>query len=126
LESKSAFTLEETGAIASLIAIAIWGFTAVGFTYEFNLLATSMVLFFVVLDAIYWLLVLLYVKRIEWSYTVGIIALVIGIIGMVPIGDGWNPFAFVYPVLDLSAIIALVVLISGLYFSYKLYKNVHS
>jgi len=125
-ESKSTFTLEETGAIASLVALAVWGFTAIGFTYEFDLLSTSVVLFFVVLDAIYWLSVLLYVRRIEWGYTVGIIAIVLGIIAMIPFGDGWNLFAFVYPVLDLSAFMALVTLVVGLYFSYKLYKNVHS
>ncbi|MFQ5820739.1 MAG: hypothetical protein ACE5I5_12175 [Candidatus Heimdallarchaeota archaeon] len=125
-KATSTYTFEETGAIATITAAALWGLAALGVTIAFDLISSAEVIFFSVLDAIFWTLALLYLLRIEWSYLVGIAAQAIGIVAMFIPSEGWTVYDFAYPVLDFSAIVVVVIFVAGIYFSYIAYKNLRS
>jgi len=126
MKATSTYTLEETGTIATITAAALWGLTAIGVGLAFDLISSSEVIFFAVLDAIFWALIPLYVRRIEWSYLVGIVAQAPSIVASFIPSEGWTIYEFAYPVLDLSVIVLDVILIAGIYFSYIAYQNLRS
>jgi len=125
-KATSTYTFEETGAIATIFAAALWGLAAIGVGLAFDLISSAEVIFFSVLDVIFWASALLYVRRIEWSYLVGIAAQALCIVAMFIPSESWTVYEFAYPVLDLSAIVLVVILVVGIYFSYISYQNLRS
>ncbi|MFQ6126559.1 MAG: hypothetical protein ACE5R6_18390 [Candidatus Heimdallarchaeota archaeon] len=122
----STYTFEETGALVTITAAALWGLVAIGVSLAFDLISSAQVILFSVLDLIFWASAVLYVLRIEWSYLVGIAAQAIGIVAMFIPSEGWTIYEFAYPVLDFSSIVLVVFLVAGIYFSYKSYQNLRS
>ena len=118
------YTSNQTGAIATLLAGAVFGVTATGAVLMApHAQPPSALMAFVVMIIIAWLLVPLYAKRIKWSYIVGIIIMVIALVGLA-VDPGTPPwYAFGAPVYDFSFVIFYLNTLAGLYFSYRSYKE---
>jgi hypothetical protein len=123
--SGETYTRSQTGAIATLLAAAVFGVTATG-----GVLMSpqgqppSALVAFVGIIIIAWLLIPLYAKRIKWSYIAGIIVMIIGLVGLA-VDPGTPPwYAFGELVYDFSFVIFYVDGFAGLYFSYKSYTEV--
>jgi len=117
------YTSNQTGAIATLLAAAVFGVTSTGAVLVIPGQPPSALMAFVVLIIIAWLLVPLYAKRIKWSYIVGIIVGVIALVGLA-VDPGTPPwYAFVEPVYNFSFVIFYLDTPASMYFSYKSYKE---
>jgi hypothetical protein len=114
----SVYTTNQTGAIATLLAGSLWAFTVVGAT-----IGVEDVTFLLILDLIAWMLLPFYIRRIRWSYLVGIVAPIIGLIGFL-VMPGTPPwYIFSSPIFDFSYVLLYLVGVALIYFSYKSYKE---
>ena len=112
------YSSNQTGAIATLLAGSLWAFTVIGAS-----IMVEDVTFLVILDLIAWILLPFYIRRVKWSYIVGIVAPIIGLIGfaVMPGTPPW--YTFSSPIFDFSFVILYLVGIALMYFSYKTYKE---
>ncbi|MEM4251815.1 MAG: hypothetical protein QW828_08280, partial [Candidatus Bathyarchaeia archaeon] len=78
---------------------------------------------FAILTIIAWILVPLYVKRVRWAYIVGIIVIIIALVGLVAMPGTPSWYAFTTPVYNFSFVVFYLVMLAGIYFSYKSYKE---
>ena len=112
----------QTVALASLFAAAI-GILAVIISTCLEAI-NSILILFVILDLIAWALVPLYIKRIKWSYIIGVILAIISIIAFsVMLGSFHKIQIIIYEFLQILVIVILLVL---LYFSYSSFKKMLS
>lgn len=118
----STYTSNQTGAIATLLAAALWGLTDLGISVKLDLHSTAMITFIAIFDLLIWILVVLYIKRIQPAFLVGI---VIGIIAMISfIVTPETPwYTFSDPVYDFSSFVAFLFGPAFIYFSYKSYQE---
>ena len=120
------YTSNQTGAIATLLAGILWGFTIFGVTIKESPMAMVAMQVFLVLVIIGWVLVPLYIKRIRLSYIMGIIIMIIVLIGLLvviptPSSSPW--YLFDTPIYNFSFIIAYLIILASIYFSYKSWKE---
>ena len=83
-----------TGAVATLLACLLWGLTAlraeVGWCLVGRQPVSMLSSILVPYWAVAWLLVPLYLKKIKWSFIVGIIFMLIAMIGITAMPEvGW-------------------------------------
>ena len=117
------YTEHQTGAIATLLAAALWGLTTVGVNIMAGIVTGSSNMSYAVIVIIVWILVPLYVKLVRPAFIVGIILSIIGMIGVAasPAATPW--YAFVNPVYNFSFIVWYLIMLAGIYFSYKSYME---
>ncbi len=118
------YTFYQAGANATLLAIAIWSLTSLGFhtmtplgmdTLELTLLGT--------LTIICWILVPLYWMRVWWSYIAGIGLIIGGLGGGATIAAWYRVFRFSGSFYNFSIIIIYIIGLVGIYFSYKAFTE---
>lgn len=117
------YTCNQTGAIACLLASALWGLTAMGVNIMTGILSASANTTYSILVIIAWILIPLYVKLIKPVFIVGIIINIIVLIGVAasPAATPW--YTFPNPVYDFSYIVFYLIMLAGIYYSYKTYKE---
>ena len=83
----------------------------------------SLILGMDIMVFIAWILVPLYAKLVRPAFIIGIILNIIAMIGVAasPAATPW--YAFTYPMYNFSYIIWYVLMLAGVYFSYKSYKE---
>ena len=118
------YTFYQAGANATLLAIAVWSLTSLGFhtmmpfgmdTLELTLLGT--------LTIIFWILVPLYWMRVWWSYIAGIGLIIGGLGGGTAIAAWSRVFRFSGSFYNFSIIIIYIISFAGIYFSYKAFTE---
>jgi len=114
----SVYTASQTGAIATLLAGSLWAFTVVGASIN-----VEDVTFLAILDLIAWIMVPFYIKRVKWSFLVGIVAPIIGLVGLIAMPGTPPWYNFASPIFDFSYVMLYVVGLALMYFSYKSYKE---
>lgn len=123
------YTFHQTGAIATLLAMAVWNLTLWGINAFFASLfpySTPEMTFFGILAIFSWLLVPLYWARDKWSYVAGIFVTLFGLFGgaVLPgVEFPWQEFTGVL-VYDVTLIISFLIGLAGIYFSYKAFREV--
>ena len=90
------YTINQTGAIATLLSSAVSSSTLLGIilTGAHPVAETT---FFGILTFIFWVLIPLYWLRIRWSYVVGLLFCVFGLIGGAGVVPGVEPIWQVVP-----------------------------
>jgi hypothetical protein len=81
------------------------------------------VTFLVILDVVAWVTIPFYIRRVRWSYLVGIVAPIFGLVGLVAIPGTPAWYAFSSPIFDLSYAILYMVGLALMYFSYLSYRE---
>jgi len=117
------YTVNQTWAIASLLASVLFGLTATGVNIMTGIVTSSTAMAYAVLVIIAWILVPLYAKLVRLAFIVGIILNIIAMIGVAasPAATPW--YAFVNPVYNFSFIVWYLIMLAGVYFSYKSYQE---
>lgn len=117
------YTVNQTWAIASLLAAALFGLTATGVNIMTGIMTGSSNMAYVVLVIIAWILVPLYAKLVRPAFIVGIILNIIAMIGVAasPATTPW--YAFTSPVYSFSFVVWYLIMLAGVYFSYKSYQE---
>ena len=117
------FTCNQTGAIACLLASALWGLAATGVNIMTGILPAFANTAYSILVIIGWILIPLYIKLIKPAFIVGIIVSIISLIGIAvsPTTTPW--FAFTEPIYDFSFVAFYLIMLAGIYYSYKTYKE---
>ncbi len=111
------------GAIAALLASALWSLAAIGTVVITGAMSSTLLTAYGILVIIAWILVPLYVKLVKPAFLVGMIVIVIAAIGLLvmPGTPAWYTFA--YPLYHFSVIVFYIIMLGGLYYSYKTYKE---
>jgi hypothetical protein len=121
------YNLNQMGAIATLLATALWGATATGAGIALGRLDTSAATVFGILTIIAWIIIPLYFKLVKWGYIIGIIVFLLALILMIispVLSPGAIPwYAFAEPIYDFSHVLVYLVMIVGIYFAYNSYKE---
>jgi len=115
------YTSNQAGALATALAGALWGLTALGAAIVMARQTATALTIFAILVAIAWILVPLIAKRIRWAYIVGIIVIVISLVGLLAMPGTPAWYAFISPVFNFSFVVFYLVMLGGIYFSYKSY-----
>jgi len=119
------YTSNQTGAIATLLASALWATAATGTAIITGSIPESSIAVFGILNIIAWIFVPLYVKRVRWSYIIGIILAIIALLGITIQGSSiptpW--WTFTSPVYNLSYLASNLIMLAGIYFAYKSYQE---
>jgi hypothetical protein len=117
------YTANQTWAIATLLAAALWGLTATGVNIMTAIMATSAITSYAILVIIAWILVPLYAKLVRPAFLVGISLSIIAMIGVAasPTATPW--YAFTNPVYNFSFIVWYLIMLAGVYFNYKSYME---
>jgi hypothetical protein len=117
------YTANQTWAIATLLASALWGLTATGVNVMTAITGTSTNMSYGILVTIAWILVPLYAKLVRPAFIVGIILNIIAMIGVAasPAATPW--YAFANPVYNFSFIVWYLIMLAAIYFSYKSYQE---
>jgi len=119
------YTSNQTGAIATLLASALWVTAATGTAIITGSIPESSIAVFGILNIIAWIFVPLYVKRVRWSYIIGIILAIIALLGITIQGSSiptpW--WTFTSPVYSLSYLASNLIMLAGIYFAYKSYQE---
>lgn len=118
------YTLNQTGAIATLLSSAVSSSTLLGIilTGAHPVAETA---FFGILTFIFWVLVPLYWLRIRMSYIVGLLFCILGLIGGVGVVPGVEPIWLVVPGTMFTFSLGLIWLINlaCAYFSYRAFQE---
>jgi hypothetical protein len=101
-----------------LLAGALWAFTVVGAS-----VGVQDVTFLAILDAVAWVTVPFYARRVRMGYLVGIVAPIFGLVGLIALPGTPPWYVFSSPIFDLSYVMLYMVGLALLYFSYKSYKE---
>ena len=117
------YTANQTWAIATLLAAALYGLTVMGVNIMTGIMPSSANVSYTLLVIIAWILVPLYAKLVRPAFIVGIILNIIAMIGVAasPAATPW--YAFTNPVYNFSFIVWLLIMLAGVYFSYKSYQE---
>jgi hypothetical protein len=119
------YTSNQTGAIATLLASALWATAATGTSIITGSMPESSIAVFGILTLLAWIFVPLYVKRVRLSYIIGIILNIIALLGITIQGSSlptpW--WAFASPVYNLSFLASNLIILAGIYFAYKSYQE---
>jgi hypothetical protein len=125
-ERKAGFTFYQTGAVAAMLVVAVWGLAVLlsllvtpggADRMELTYLGT-VIIAYLVLVPLYW-------KRVRWSYVAGIV-LIFGLF----VGAGYAAWEgvlfFSWSAYNLSVIIVYIIALMGLFFSYKSFRELPS
>ena len=119
-------SVSQTGALATVLATSLWALTALGAAIAGGRQTASALTVFAILTAIAWILVPLYAKRIKWGYIVGIIVIITALVGLLAMPGTPPWYAFTAPVYNFSFVVFYLVMLAGIYFSYKSYKELRT
>ena len=118
------YTINQTGAVATLLSSAVSSSTLLGiiFTGAHPLAETT---FFGILTFIFWVLIPLYWLRIRWSYVVGLLFSIFGLIGGAGVVPGVEPIWQAVPGTAFTVSLGLIWIISlaCAYFSYRSFQE---
>ena len=117
------YTCNQTGAIATILASSVWAVIALGSAITIGRQTASALTVFGILTVIAWILVPLYMKRVRPAYIVGIIVIIIALVGLLAMPGSPPWYTFTDPVYNLSFVIFYLVMIAGIYYSYKSYQE---
>jgi hypothetical protein len=116
-----------TGAIATLLTTLLWGITALGTELGWCLIGRQPVTTLAWALIPYWIgawiLLPLYVKKVKWSFLVGIIYIIVAIVGITAMPSALPWYTFVTPVYSASYIVFCIIGLALIYFSYTSYKE---
>lgn len=121
-QAKLAYTSNQTGAIACLLAIIVWGLTAQGVAISRGISHPV----YIILIIIGWILLPLYIKLIRYAFIIGIfvvatamsyILFLTSLLGTAP----W--FTFSRGLYDFTYIVFFMISIAAIYFFYKSWKE---
>lgn len=117
------YTCNQTSAIAALLASALWSLAAIGTAVVTAELSPTALIVFGIMIIISWILVPLYVKLVKPAFLVGMVVIVSALIGILvmPGTPAW--YSFTNPLFDFSFIVFYIIMLGGLYYSYKTYKE---
>ena len=117
------YTCNQTGAIAVLLAGALWGLTVMGVNIMTGILPSSAAAVYSILVLIAWILIPLYVKLVKSAFIVGVIVNIIILIGIAasPAPTPW--YTFTHPLYNFSFVAFYLIMLAGIYYSYKTYKE---
>ena len=119
----SSYTFNQTWAIATLLAAAMFGLTTTGVNIMNEIVTSSTAMTYGVLVIIAWILVPLYAKLVRPAFIVGIILNIIAMIGVAASPSATPWYTFINPVYNFSFIVWYLIMLAGIYFSYKSYKE---
>lgn len=117
------YTSNQTGAIATLLAVALWGLTALGVAIRLEAQTATGLTVFSILIIIAWILVPLYVWRVRWAYIVGILTGVTAMGGLLAMPGTPAWYSFTHPVYHFSYIVFYLLMLASIYFAYKSYQE---
>ncbi|MCX6660728.1 MAG: hypothetical protein NTX81_10240 [Candidatus Bathyarchaeota archaeon] len=120
---ETTYSVSQTGAIATVLATSLWALTALGTAIMVGRQTATSLTVFAILTAISWILVPLYAKRVKRAYIVGIIVIIIALVGLLAMPGTPPWYAFTAPVYNFSFVAFYLVMLAGIYFSYKSYKE---
>jgi len=112
----------QTVALASLFAGAIGILAVIVSTCLEGI--SSILILFVILDLIAWLLIPLYIKRIKWSYIIGVILAIISVIAFSVMLGSFHKIQII--TCELLQVIVIMILLVLLYFSYRCFREMLS
>ena len=117
------YSCNQTGAMTTLFALDVWSISSVATAVILEQFPTSALTVISIMLVIGWLLIPFYIKLVKPAFIVGVILSVLSIIGftMMPGTPPW--YSFTTPILSLSKIIAYLVALAIIYFSYESYKE---
>ena len=122
-ERKAGFTFYQTGAVAAMLVIAVWGLEVL-----LSLLITPggadrmELTYFGVLIIGYLVATPLYWNRVRWGYVAGIV-LIFGAFVGAGVAAWERVLFFSWSAYNLSVIIVYIIALMGLFFSYKSFKE---
>jgi len=116
-----------TGAIATLLAVLLWALTALGAEMGWcligrqpvSMLAWGLIPYYVIA----WLLLPLYIRKVKWSFLVGIAFVLIAMIGISAVPGPLPWYTFVTPLYSVSYVVFYLIGLALIYFSYQSYKE---
>jgi hypothetical protein len=120
---EETFSFNQTGAIAALIALDVWSISSVATAVLLEQFPASALAVISIIIIIGWILIPFYIKLVKPAFIVGIILSVISLIGFTAMPGNPPWYSFAAPILSLSKIIAYLVALDIIYFSYKSYKE---
>lgn len=113
------YTLNQKGAILTLLFAAIWALVSMGIAIAMELQSVFALVVFAVLTLVAWILVPFYVKKIKVAFIFGIILLISGLIGLFA-SPGTPPwYTFTNPISIIKELSFVLDALFGIYFSYK-------
>ena len=114
-------TLLYRGAVVTLIIAAIWATVSLFIAVNMGLQSGFALIVFVVMTLMVWFLVPFYVNKIRYSYVIGVVLLIAGLVGLFasPGDPAW--YTFVNPVSVVKEMLFVVDVIFGVYFSSMCY-----
>jgi len=116
-----------TGAVATLLACLLWGLTALGAEVGWCMVGRQPVstLSWILVPywTVAWLLVPLYLKRIRWSFILGIVFIVIAMVGITAMPGALPWYTFATPLYGFSFVAFYLVALALIYFSYASYRE---
>jgi hypothetical protein len=124
LNLAETYSSSQTGAIAAVLASSLWALTALGASIMVGRQTGAALTVFAILTVIAWILVPLYAKRVRWAYVVGIVIIIIALVGLLAMPGTPPWYIFSDPVYNFSFVVFYLVMLAGIYFSYKSYKEV--
>jgi len=119
----TSYSSSQTGAIATVLASAFWALTALGVAIMVGRQTATALTVFAILTVIAWIVVPLYAKRVRWAYIVGIIVIIIALVGLLAMPGTPPWYMFADPVYNFSFVVFYLVMLAGIYFSYKSYRE---
>ena len=117
------YSINQTGAIATILAGATWGLAGVGAAMVIGRQTQAALIAFAVLTVIGWILLPLCIKLVKPMFLVGIIIWVIAFIGLAAMPGAPPWYMFMAPVYSFSFVVFYLIGIAGIYFNYKTYKE---
>ena len=118
------YTLNQTGAIATLLSSAVSSSTLLGIILIGDA-PVAETTFFGILTFMFWVLVPLYWLRIQMSYVVGLLFCILGLIGGVGVIPGVEAIWQVVPgtIFTFSLGLILIINLACAYFSYRAFQG---
>ena len=117
------YTCNQTSAIAALLASALWSLAALGAVITTGGLSPTAIIVFGIMTIIAWILVPLYFKLVKPAFIVGTVVIVSALIGLLAMPGTPPWYAFTTPLYNFSFVVFYIVMLAGLYYSYKTYKE---
>lgn len=117
------YSCNQTGAIAALFALGVWSISSIATAVILEQFPASTLTAISIMNVIGWALILLYIKLFKPAFIVGIILSVLSLIGFTAMPGTPPWYSFTTPILSLSKIVAYLVALAIIYFSYKSYKE---
>ena len=119
----SKYTFNQKGAVVTVVFAAIWALLSMIIAIDMGLQSTFALAIFGIMTLIAWVLVPLYIKRVEAAFILGIILLILGLAGLFasPGDPPW--YTFTNPISIVKELSFVIDSLAGIYFSFKSFRE---